>query len=138
MEVSNFAKAINIFVMDAIRQWEQEQINKIREEKQIPMFGPGDTVKVHYRIIEGDKERIQPFTGVVIQIKNSGLNTTFTVRKISEGIGVERIFPLYSPRIEKIEVLRRGHPRRARLFYLREKVGRDTRIRERKNDKYPL
>ncbi len=121
--------------MDAIRQWEEAQIEE--RKKKLPAFGPGDTVTVHYRIIEGGKERIQPFTGVVLQIRNAGINTTFTVRKISEGVGVERIFPLYSPRIEKIEVVRRGHPRRARLFYLREKVGREARIRERKNDKVP-
>lgn len=96
----------------------------------VPAFSPGDTVKVHVRVIEGGKERIQPFEGVVISKRNQGLRSSFTVRKISHSIGVERSFLLNSPRIDKIEVLRRGQVRRAKLYYLREKVGRAARIKE--------
>lgn len=96
----------------------------------LPEFKAGDTVDVHVRIAEGDKERIQVFRGVCIQRRGSGSTETFTVRKISSGIGVERIFPIHSPSIEKIEVLRRGKVRRARLFYLRDKIGKKARIRE--------
>jgi len=99
--------------------------------KEVPQIHPGDTVKVHFKIKEGEKERIQIFEGTVIGIKNSGLNRTFTVRKISFGVGVERIFPLYSPRIDKIEVIRRGKVRRAKLYYLRKIVGEKAgRIKE--------
>lgn len=98
----------------------------------IPIFGPGDTVAVHVKVIEGDKERIQVFEGVVIKKKGKGINATFTVRKISEGIGVERIFPLHSPRIAKIERLRAGKVRRAKLYYLRGLRGKATRIEEKK------
>ena len=98
----------------------------------VPDFAAGDTVSVHYKIKEGAKERIQQFQGVVIQRRNSGTAETFTVRKISGGIGVERIFPLNSPNIDKIEVQRRGKVRRARLFYLRTKVGKAARIKERR------
>jgi large subunit ribosomal protein L19 len=96
----------------------------------LPSFKAGDTVDVHVRIAEGDKERIQVFRGVCIQRRGSGATETFTVRKISSGIGVERIFPVHSPTIEKVEVLRRGKVRRARLFYLRDKIGKKARIRE--------
>jgi large subunit ribosomal protein L19 len=98
----------------------------------VPEFAAGDTVSVHYKIKEGTKERIQQFQGVVIQRRNSGTAETFTVRKISGGIGVERIFPTNSPNIDKIEVLRRGKVRRARLFYLRTKIGKAARIKERR------
>ncbi|MEM6348105.1 MAG: 50S ribosomal protein L19 [Bacteroidota bacterium] len=98
----------------------------------IPEFGAGDTVNVHVRIAEGDKERIQQFKGVCLQRRGEGATETFTVRKISSGIGVERIFPMHAPIVEKIEVLRRGKVRRARLFYLRDKVGKQARIKERK------
>jgi large subunit ribosomal protein L19 len=98
----------------------------------VPDFAAGDTVSVHYKIKEGTKERIQQFQGVVIQRRNTGTAETFTVRKISGGIGVERIFPLNSPNIDKIEVQRRGKVRRARLFYLRTKVGKAARIKERR------
>jgi large subunit ribosomal protein L19 len=97
----------------------------------IPDFSPGDTVRVHVRIKEGDKERIQVFEGVVIARKHGGLRETFTVRKISFGVGVERIFPLHSPVIERIEVVRRGDVRRAKLYYLRKLKGKAARIRER-------
>lgn len=99
----------------------------------IPNFSPGDTVAVHVKVIEGDKERIQVFQGVVINRKGAGINATFTVRKISEGIGVERIFPLHSPNIEKIECLRQGKVRRAKLFYLRSLRGKAARIDEKRS-----
>jgi large subunit ribosomal protein L19 len=96
-----------------------------------PTFRVGDTVNVHFRIREGDKERIQVFKGVVIRKTRGGAGATFTVRKVSGGVGVERIFPLYSPRIEKIEVAARGHVRRSRLYYLRDLRGKKARLRER-------
>lgn len=107
----------------------QEKQNK--EEPKIPDFKPGDTIKVSWRIHEEGKERIQPFEGIVIAIKGAGISKTFTVRKIaSQDIGVERIFPLHSPNIQKIEVVRRGKVRRAKLYYLREKVGKKaTRVK---------
>jgi large subunit ribosomal protein L19 len=98
----------------------------------IPDFGPGDTVQVHAKVVEGDKERIQVFEGVVIKRKGKGINATFTVRKISEGIGVERIFPLHSPRIAEIKKLRAGKVRRSKLYYLRELRGRAARIDEKR------
>ncbi|NOZ56858.1 MAG: 50S ribosomal protein L19 [Calditrichaeota bacterium] len=98
----------------------------------VPEFGPGDTVAVHVKVIEGDKERIQVFQGVVISRRGSGINETFTVRKISDGIGVERIFPLHSPNVTKIERLRRGKVRRAKLFYLRGRSGKAARIEEKR------
>ena len=94
----------------------------------IPEFGAGDTVRIHVRVIEGDKERTQVFEGTVIQRKGSGIQETFTVRKISQGIAIERIFPLHSPRLAKIERMREGRVRRARLFYLRGRKGRAARI----------
>lgn len=98
----------------------------------IPDFRIGDELKIYYKIIEGDKERIQPFEGTLIAKKGSGVSKTITLRKISFGEGVERIFPLHSPRIEKIEVIRRGDVRKAKLYYLREKVGKKARIKEKK------
>ncbi len=98
----------------------------------IPEFKAGDTVSVHVKVIEGNKERIQVFTGVCIKRHNNGISSTFTVRKISNGIGVERVFPLYSPRIEKIEVLRIGRVRRAKLYYLRQRQGKAARIKEKR------
>ncbi|HFE52619.1 MAG TPA: 50S ribosomal protein L19 [Bacteroidetes bacterium] len=98
----------------------------------VPEFGPGDTVAVHVKVIEGDKERIQVFQGVVISRRGSGINETFTVRKISDGIGVERIFPVHSPNVTKIERLRRGKVRRAKLFYLRGRSGKAARIEEKR------
>ncbi len=93
----------------------------------VPQFRPGDTIKVHFRVIEGDKERIQDFEGIVISRRGGGLKETFTVRKISNGVGVERIFPLHSPRIAKIEVLRGGRVRRAKLYYLRSLASKAVR-----------
>jgi len=98
----------------------------------IPPFRVGDTVKVHVKIREGEKERIQVFEGVVIRHHRGRMGATFTVRKVSYGVGVERIFPLHSPQIDKIELLRRGRVRRARLYYLRQRVGKAARIREKR------
>ena len=102
----------------------------LREE--VPDFRPGDTVKVHVRVVEGGRERIQIFEGVVIARDGGGLSETFTVRKISFGIGVERIFPVHAPIVQKIEVTRRGKVRRAKLYYLRGRVGRAARIKEKR------
>jgi large subunit ribosomal protein L19 len=104
--------------------------NSVIPTKEIPIFKAGDTVTVHYKIIEGNKERIQQYQGVVLQKSGTGVKATFTVRKISNGIGVERIFPFYSPFIEKIEVNKRGVVRRARIFYLRQLKGKKARIKE--------
>lgn len=113
--------------MQIIEQLEREQL-----KEDVPSFEPGDTVRVHVRVIEGGKERIQVFEGVVIGTKDSGLRSAFTVRKISNGVGVERVFPLHSPKIAKIEVTRRGDVRRAKLYYLRGRVGRAARIKEKR------
>ena len=107
------------------------QAETLRDD--VPAFKAGDTVNVHVRIKEGDKERIQKYKGVCIQRRGHGSTETFTVRKISSGIGVERIFPVHSPSIETVEVLRRGKVRRARLFYLRDKIGKQGRIKELKD-----
>lgn len=101
-------------------------------QTEIPEFGPGDTVSVHAKVVEGDKERIQVFEGVVIKRKGRGMDATFTVRKISDGIGVERIFPLHSPRIAEIKRLRAGKVRRAKLYYLRALRGKAARIEEKR------
>jgi large subunit ribosomal protein L19 len=111
--------------MDTLQLLDREQMRT-----DIPQFKPGDTIKVHVRIREGDKERIQIFQGVVIRKRKGKINSTFTVRKISYGIGVERIFPLHSPMIDKIEVVSRGRVRRSRLYYLRKLRGKAARSRE--------
>jgi len=98
--------------------------------RELPLFRPGDQVKVHYRIREGEKERVQVFQGVVIRRRGESVRETFTVRKVSYGVGVERIFPVHSPRIEKLEVLSRGHVRRAKLYYLRDLAGKKARLRQ--------
>jgi large subunit ribosomal protein L19 len=113
--------------MDVINHLENQQL-----KKDLPEFGPGDTVKVHVLVKEGDKERSQIFEGVVIGRKGSGTNETFTVRKISSGITVERIFPLHSPQISKIQRVRKGDVRRSKLYYLRELKGKSARIREKR------
>jgi len=113
--------------MDYIRMIEEEQM-----KKDLPAFRPGDTVRVHVRVIEGTRERIQAFEGVVIKTKGGGLRRTFTVRRVTYGVGVERTFPLHSPRIDRIEVVRRGVVRRAKLYYLRELSGKAARIRDRR------
>jgi large subunit ribosomal protein L19 len=112
--------------MDIVRS-----IGKAALKTDLPDFGPGDTVKVHLLITEGGKERIQRYQGTVIQRKGTGIGHTFTVRRVTEGVGVERIFPLHSPSISKIEVLRRGKVRRARIYYLRNLKGKAARIQER-------
>ena len=111
--------------MDIIASIEQEQLRQ-----DIPQFRPGDTVQVHAKIVEGNRERIQVFEGVVIKRRGGGLRETFTVRRISYGVGVERTFPIHSPRIEKIVVSRRGKVRRAKLYYLRNLTGKAARIKE--------
>ncbi len=100
------------------------------KKSEIPDFKPGDTVRVHVKVKEGDKERIQVFEGVVIARRGEGLRETFTVRKISFGVGVERVFPLHSPIIDKIEVVKRGEVRRAKLYYLRTKKGKEAKVKE--------
>lgn len=109
------------------------EATQIRDDD-VPEFDAGDTVNVHLRVVEGDKERIQQFEGVCLSRRGSGPNETFTVRKMSEGVGVERIFPLHSPRVAKIEVVRRGVVNRSKLFYLRDRSGKEARIEERVRD----
>jgi large subunit ribosomal protein L19 len=116
--------------MNTIEQLEQEQVAKLSAEREVPDFSPGDTLRVNVKVTEGSRERIQAFEGVCIARKNRGLNSSFTVRKISYNEGVERIFPLYSPRIESIELVRRGDVRRAKLYYLRGRRGKSARISE--------
>jgi len=113
--------------MDVIRQIEAPLL-----KAQLPEFSPGDTVKVHVKVHEGEKERVQAFEGIVIRRRGDGLRATFTVRKVTYGVGVERTFPVHSPMVEKIERTRRGRVRRAKLFYLRKLKGKAARIRERK------
>lgn len=107
-----------------------DQIDAEQAKKEAPMIRPGETVRVHVKVVEGEKERTQVFEGIVIRISGKGNRATFTARKISYGIGVERIFPLHSPRIEKIEVISRGKVRRAKLYYLRERSGKGARLHE--------
>lgn len=107
-----------------------ENLGKQYMDKELPQLNPGDTVKVFVRIIEGNKERTQAFEGIIIKKRGSGIGSTITVRKTFQGVGVERVFAIYSPRIEKISVLRRGDVRRAKLYYLRDRIGKATRIKE--------
>ncbi|WP_372398273.1 50S ribosomal protein L19 [Azospirillum sp. HJ39] len=117
--------------MNLLQQLEQEHIEKVLGDKKIPVFSSGDTVRVNVKVVEGTRERVQAYEGVVIARKNAGLNSSFTVRKISYGEGVERVFPLYSPRIDSIELVRKGAVRRAKLYYLRDLRGKAARIAER-------
>ena len=117
--------------MNLIQQLEQEQVKKLSAGKDIPDFAPGDTVIVNVKVIEGERSRVQAYEGVCIGRAGSGLNENFTVRKISYGEGVERVFPLYSPMIDSIKVVRRGKVRRAKLYYLRGRRGKSARITER-------
>src|SRR5713226_2153495 len=117
--------------MNLLQQIEHEQVEKLAANRPVPKFEPGDTVRVMVRVVEGERERVQAFEGVCIARKNGGINANFTLRKISYGEGVERIFPLYSPRITSIEVVRRGVVRRAKLYYLRGRTGKAARITER-------
>lgn len=107
-----------------------DELESSYTKKELPELNPGDTVKVFVRIKEGNKERTQAFEGVIIKMRGSSVNKTITVRRVFQGIGVERVFPVYSPRIENIQVLRRGHVRRAKLYYLRGLTGKATRIKE--------
>lgn len=109
-----------------------ESIERAQLRDDIPAFGPGDTVKVHYKVVEAGRERTQIFQGTVIKKQNGGVRETFAVRKISFGVGVERTFPLHSPKIAKVEVITRGKVRRSKLYYLREKVGKKARIKEKR------
>jgi large subunit ribosomal protein L19 len=114
-------------VQDIIRSIEEEQI-----KKDLPDFRPGDTVKVHVKVVEGNRERIQVFEGTVLKIRGAGLSRTFTVRRITYGVAVERTFLIHSPRIAKVEITRRGKVRRARLFYLRGLTGKKARVKEKR------
>jgi large subunit ribosomal protein L19 len=116
--------------MNLIDQLAQEQIAKLTADRAVPDFAPGDTLRVHVKVVEGDRSRVQAFEGVCIARSNASLNSSFTVRKISYGEGVERVFPLYSPNVVKIEVVRRGDVRRAKLYYLRGRTGKRARIAE--------
>jgi large subunit ribosomal protein L19 len=114
-----------VFAMNVIQQIEQEQL-----KAEVPTFAPGDTVIVRVKVKEGNRERLQPFEGLVIAKKNAGLNSSFTVRKISDGVGVERVFQTHSPLVEGIDVKRRGDVRRAKLYYMRGRTGKAARIKE--------
>jgi large subunit ribosomal protein L19 len=117
--------------MTTLNKIEEAQVAKLKVTAKLPDFRPGDTLKVNVKVVEGDRERVQAFEGVCIARKNAGLNSSFTVRKISYGEGVERIFPLYSPRLTSVEVVRSGDVRRAKLYYLRGRRGKAARINER-------
>jgi large subunit ribosomal protein L19 len=117
--------------MNTLQEVEQKQIEKLTNGQPAPEFAPGDTLRVSVKVVEGERTRVQAFEGLCIGRKNSGLNSNFTVRKISYGEGVERVFPLYSPNVAKIEVIRRGDVRRAKLYYLRGRQGKSARISER-------
>jgi large subunit ribosomal protein L19 len=121
--------------MNMIEQLEKEAVEKLVAERSITEFQPGDTVRVKLKVVEGTRERVQAFEGVCIARRNRGLNSAFTLRKISYGEGVERVFPLYSPRIAGIEVVKRGDVRRAKLYYLRGRRGKSARIAERRDDR---
>lgn len=117
--------------MNLLQKFEQQQLQKLQATARVPEFGPGDTVRVDVKVIEGSRERVQAYEGVCIARKNAGVNSSFTVRKISYGEGVERVFPLYSPRLESINLVRRGTVRRSKLYYLRNLRGKAARITER-------
>jgi large subunit ribosomal protein L19 len=116
--------------MNVLEQIEKEQIAKLTAERAVPDFAPGDTLRVNIKVVEGNRERVQAYEGVCIARKNAGMSSSFTVRKISFGEGVERLFPLFSPRIASIDVVRRGDVRRAKLYYLRGRTGKKARIPE--------
>jgi large subunit ribosomal protein L19 len=124
--------------MNLLQTIEQEQVDKLAAARGVPEFGPGDTIKVSVKVVEGDRERVQAFEGVCIARKNAGINSNFTLRKISYGEGVERVFPLYSPRLTAIEVMRRGAVRRAKLYYLRGRTGKSARITEKARSTTPV
>jgi large subunit ribosomal protein L19 len=114
-----------------VQKFEKQQINKLTSKKSIPAFRSGDTIKVTLKIVEGEKSRLQAYEGVCIARKNNSVNSKFTIRKMSHGEGVERVFPLFSPNIEKIEVIRKGDVKRAKLYYLRDRTGKSARIADR-------
>src|SRR5476651_1236720 len=124
--------------MNVLQTIEAEHVKKLVAARAVPEFRPGDTVRVSVKVVEGERERVQTFEGVCIGRKNAGINSNFTLRKISYGEGVERVFPLYSPRITAIEVVRRGKVRRAKLYYLRGLTGKAARITERARDTVPV
>ncbi len=117
--------------MNLLQQFEAEQMARLLAARPVPVFGPGDTVRVMVKVVEGERARTQAYEGVVIARSNRGVNSNFTVRKLSYGEGVERVFPLYSPSIAEIAVMRRGKVRRAKLYYLRGRTGKSARIQER-------
>jgi len=119
--------------MNILQQIEKEQSDALVAARAVPDFAPGDTLKVNVKVVEGGRERVQAYEGVCIARSNRGVNSSFTVRKISYGEGVERVFPLYSPRIESITVVRRGDVRRAKLYYLRGRTGKAARITEKRD-----
>jgi large subunit ribosomal protein L19 len=119
--------------MNLLKQIEQEQIEKLTTNKEIPDFGPGDTLIVNVKVVEGERSRVQAYEGVCIARAGSGINQSFTVRKISYGEGVERVFPLYAPMVDSIKVVRRGKVRRAKLYYLRGLRGKKARITEKQD-----
>lgn len=121
--------------MNLIQTLEQEQIAELTKDKQIPEFRPGDTLRIGVRVTEGERTRIQNFEGVCIARANKGVNSNFTVRKVSFGEGVERVFPLYSPNVDSITVVRKGAVRRAKLYYLRGRTGKRARIAERRDNR---
>ena len=127
------AATIEECIMNVIQQIEAEQIAKFNETKKIPEFRPGDTLKVGVKVVEGERTRVQNYEGVCIARSNKGMGSSFTVRKISFGEGVERVFPLYSPNIDSIDVVRKGAVRRAKLYYLRGRTGKSARIAERRD-----
>jgi large subunit ribosomal protein L19 len=116
--------------MNTLQQLEQDYMAEMKAKRTIPEFGPGDTLRVHVKVTEGQRERVQAYEGVCIARRNAGVNSSFTVRKISFGEGVERVFPLFAPIVDKIEVVRKGRVRRAKLYYLRDRRGRAARIAE--------
>ena len=121
--------------MNVLEKIERQQIERLMADREIPDFAPGDTVRVALRVVEGTRERIQNYEGVCIARKNRGINSSFTVRKLSYGEGVEQVFPLYSPRIADIKVVRRGAVRRAKLYYLRGRTGKAARIPEKRDER---
>jgi large subunit ribosomal protein L19 len=123
--------------MNILQEIEQEQMDKLSADRAVPEFSPGDTLRVSVKVVEGTRERLQAFEGVCIARRNRGINSSFTVRKISYGEGVERVFPLYSTQIAEIDVVRKGDVRRAKLYYLRGLRGKKARIKEKREDRRP-
>ena len=133
MEAPALSLCAPVMPMNLIETLEKEEIARVTKGKTVPSFDPGDTLRVNVKIKEGDRERVQAYEGICIARAGAGLNANFTVRKISFGEGVERVFPLYSPTVDSIEVVRRGAVRRAKLYYLRGRTGKRARIAERRD-----